>query len=420
MKMLGKSGRAIVLMVLGAVLVAMAVFSPDASAKTIPNAISAVTVVPANPNIFSAVNVTAAWCVPDGSMKGDTFTLTLPTQLIPLTTGFPLKDPASGAVVANAVVANGVVTFTLTDFAQTHNNVCGSAFFSESLDRTKVVANQPTDLTFTSGSKTFKTTITPSQGVGSPRTKPVKFGSWFNKTDQGVTQPTGALIWYMETTLSPAAGFAKVVFTDTATAGQEFNCKNVHALIGTFDANNNFASAGDYKGTVDKVCSPTALTFTTGAVPAGRVIHLTIPVNITDSTLASYSDSGSVATNGSPAQTVTARNVLRNTAGGVGTGNTPTPTPSSASPSPSPSPTTTAQSTTPATTPAAATSTAASTTGSPLAFSSGAAAASTTPAGAALAFTGFHSSATILVGAALILAGAGLQFASRRRKGQHI
>lgn len=52
--------------------------------------------------VGDVLTLNAAWQVPDYSQPGDTFTLALPHELIPLTNNFPILDE-NGSVVAQAV-----------------------------------------------------------------------------------------------------------------------------------------------------------------------------------------------------------------------------------------------------------------------------------------------------------------------------
>ena len=382
-------------MLVGALLLVTSA-STAASAKVVTGAISRVTVTPAASSVYDPISVNLAWCVPNGTAAGDTFALALPPQLVPLTTGFALKD-AAGDLVATATVTGGVATFTMTSFASTHNDVCGTAYFNESIDTTKVTVNQPNTLTFSTGSTVFHPVITPTQGTGPNRANPQKYGNWADRADQGKNSPTDALTWYIDSPLAPKpGGYRTAVFTDSATAGQEFDCAKVQVQVGTFNAVGNFVEAGAYKGTVSKTCSAASLTVTTGAVPAGQALHVVIPTTITDSSLSAYSDSAHVKLDGAPTATVVAQNVVRYDAGGDGAGVAPTPvpatTPTTSTPTPTPTPTPSAATTTPVpTTPVSSPTTSAPTRATP-----------------PLAMTGFEANGYIWTGAAFLTIGGGL------------
>ena len=150
----------------------LGVGSLPAQAAQIDNAITSVS-SSGDAKVGEAVQLTAQWKVPDFSKAGDTFTLSLPAELIPLASSFPILDD-QGNVVANAVAANGQVVVTLTDFVNTHPiNVHGTLNFSV---RISINATVGEPITVNWGGQT--TVITP-KGWANPVgkiTKPHKFG----------------------------------------------------------------------------------------------------------------------------------------------------------------------------------------------------------------------------------------------------
>ena len=124
-----------------------------ADAAVIPSAVTGVSIVETKADTWSQIKVHVDWTAPDGTKAGDTFTLQLPPEL-EATSGmrFTLKDEG-GQVVANAVVGGDTVTFTMTDYAQNHLGVHGSAWFwTEFSDIVK--PGDDLDLVFTVGSST--------------------------------------------------------------------------------------------------------------------------------------------------------------------------------------------------------------------------------------------------------------------------
>ncbi|MCW2524969.1 MAG: hypothetical protein JWO63_3304 [Frankiales bacterium] len=301
-------------------VVATVLLAAPAQAKILGGAVKGITVTQKNTNIYSALSVQMTWCVPNGEQAGDTFTLGLPPQLIALTKGFPLNDP-SGKNVANATVAGGLATFTLTAYVATHRDVCGTAHFDEAFNVGAVQANTPTTVQFASGNTVFSAVITPRQVIAK-RAKAIKYGSWADATDEDRISPSGALHWLMDSPQAPAGGYSKVVFTDTSGPGQAFDCSRLNLSIGTVNAVGGFQNGV----AVDKShyltqCSGSAVKVTASTlVSRGKVMHLYLPTTVTDSTLPAYTDSGSVAVNGRPAQSVTAQPILRTSAGGNGVG----------------------------------------------------------------------------------------------------
>ncbi|MDO4917479.1 MAG: Ig-like domain-containing protein, partial [Rothia sp. (in: high G+C Gram-positive bacteria)] len=145
---------------------------PAANADQISNAITNVTTT-GDAIVGDNVVLHANWAVPDYSKAGDTFTLELPTELVPLAKNFPLTDEA-GNVVANAVVQDGLVTVTLSDFVTTHPiNVHGDLTFSVRIS-SQAVPGKPITLNW-GGTATV---ITPEDDAKPPVavTEPVKYG----------------------------------------------------------------------------------------------------------------------------------------------------------------------------------------------------------------------------------------------------
>src|ERR1022692_4642002 len=69
------------LAVIAMTVAALALQGRRADAARITGAITNVTLTPTNPSTGSQVNTTMDYCVPNGTVAGDTFTLTLASQL---------------------------------------------------------------------------------------------------------------------------------------------------------------------------------------------------------------------------------------------------------------------------------------------------------------------------------------------------
>jgi hypothetical protein len=138
---------------------------PRAAAAVIDGAITNVQVTPPSAGQHDPMRVDIGWAVPDSAGSGDTFMLTLPLQLTALTTSFDLKAP-DGSVVATARVVNGVVTFTLTDYADSHDSLHGTAFFSVKWDLAHTPTSGPVSLDFTTPSRVFHATVIKTPGIG--------------------------------------------------------------------------------------------------------------------------------------------------------------------------------------------------------------------------------------------------------------
>ncbi|MDP9091645.1 MAG: Ig-like domain-containing protein [Actinomycetota bacterium] len=257
-----------------------------------------VTVTPQDPLFNQPVTVDVAWCIPNGSRAGDTVTLGMPTALRPLAGSFSVTD-AQGNEVASASVADNAVTLAATGYVAIHSGVCGRMTFAASIVFTAITVNQPNRIIFTSGDLHFPSTITPIERVGASASQPLIYGAWTNPSDQGRAFPADALTWYVESPQASAlSGFARVVFTARAAAGQQFDCAALEVEIGTLDQFEHYLYRHRYAGRVNVVCKASAVAVTTGPVPAGSVVRLVALATISSPTLAPIVGSGAVAIDG--------------------------------------------------------------------------------------------------------------------------
>jgi hypothetical protein len=196
-----------------------------ARAAEIDGAITDVTVTPTAPRQGSQLTTTIAWEVPDDTKTGDTFTLTLSEHLKNLPTGFALRDPATGAVVADATVVGtrpSVVTFTMTAYAESHLNVSGKAFVRSDFEGSTTPSGVPTPFTSTTNDgRDFTTVVTPT-GVLRGSDVVTKFGT-YTAADQGRVVADDFLVWSVNTPMGP---FDSATLTDSVPAGQawSFDC----------------------------------------------------------------------------------------------------------------------------------------------------------------------------------------------------
>ncbi len=170
-----------------------------AEAPTFPGAISNINVEKTDANCqkpvttdwvkYESVCVTADWKVPDWAKAGDTFSMTLPSQLGRLTNEFPLTDSAGatyGTCVVNGAAAP-VVTCTLSEIVNTRNNVSGSMWFFAYLDE----VSNATEFTFDVNGSTIKVPVKPIKepSTGTPTGPeayvPVDFSKWSSLNDNG-------------------------------------------------------------------------------------------------------------------------------------------------------------------------------------------------------------------------------------------
>jgi Bacterial Ig domain len=299
-----------------------------ANSATIKGAIVGATVTPTNPVLGSEVTTNLNWCVPDGTQAGDTFTVTLSKYEISLPSGFQLAD-AGGAVVANAVISDttpAVITFTMTSYAATHLNVCGTAFVNSGFSGS-IPAGQTVDFTTTTNDgQTFTTPVTPT-GHGPVRTNATKFASW-TSSDQGRTDPKDALSWYIQTGNGPFDGS---IISDTVPSGQSIDCATARVVIGdTSGPNGSLADAKPYSGGSIS-CTASKIIANVGAIPSATIVQLSFSVNFATATGASgqatFTNTADVKTtvNGKTVVDSPQASITQGAAGGTGGGTSLTP-----------------------------------------------------------------------------------------------
>jgi LPXTG-motif cell wall-anchored protein len=252
--------------------------SMPVEAATIPDPVTNITVTPADPRLSDSVRTDVTWCVPDATAAGDTFTIALPAQLVALPRGFPLRDPA-GLLVANATIAGtpAIATFTFTDYVDTHVNVCGTAFFESRLDSSLTPGTTYTLTYVVNGVTTFEPTVTIRPGDTTTGRPTARKGGYFgDTTDECRTDATGCLGWYLESQLGP---FSSITITDDGLAGATFECASLSVRIWSVDASgnllNSFAPA-TVGVTVTTDCSPTSLQVVATNIPANRLLRVLI------------------------------------------------------------------------------------------------------------------------------------------------
>ena len=293
-----------------------------ASAAELNGAITNVSVQETSVGWWGNMQVDIDWAVPDTAVAGDTFTLTLPPELSSLTNGFDLRAP-DGSVVASAVVLNGVVTFTLTDYADTHSDVAGTAFFEASWDHTEATPGSDNTLVFYTATQDFTDHVAAGVIGVIDHTKGRKYGYWVDRTDQGTTNPTNALRWGLE---APQGPWDTLVFADTVSAGHAVDCAIVQVERIT-----SFNSGGEALTSValdlaayTVTCAPSGLTVTTGPVGDAVVVQVTYATNITDTSVGSYNNAATITADGT--DEAVSSNVIRSVQGGDGGGSTTTTT----------------------------------------------------------------------------------------------
>ncbi|MBF4577556.1 Ig-like domain-containing protein [Frondihabitans sp. VKM Ac-2883] len=256
-------GRLRVLPILASVVAAAALTfgtTQVAQAAVVSDPITNVTVTPADPAQYSQLTTTIDFCVPNGTQKGDTFTLTLSQYLTDLPTGFSLNDPRTNAVVATAALSEttpAVITFTMTSYAATHLDTCGTAFVKSNFNNSEVPAGTTVPFTSTTEfGKSFTSQVTPTGVIGN-RANPNKYGI-FTRSDEGRTNATDFLTYHIKTADGP---FNSSVFTDVVPAGEKwtFDCATLRFANVATDASYNYASQTPVTP-ISQNCTPTSFT----------------------------------------------------------------------------------------------------------------------------------------------------------------
>ncbi|MBG9253134.1 hypothetical protein I4J03_08470 [Corynebacterium diphtheriae bv. mitis] len=120
-------------------------------------------------NYGEGADVQFNWKVDSDANPGDQFTLKVPDELVRLGRKDLSLYSSDGQEVAKGTWNEGTKTwtFTLTDYARTHGDISGTAFFSVQWDRTKTTANTSYSLYFSGcqGGGTLNGK-TPEEGIG--------------------------------------------------------------------------------------------------------------------------------------------------------------------------------------------------------------------------------------------------------------
>ena len=263
-------------------------------AAEITNAITDVNVTTPSTSIFGTVDFEVDFCVPNGSVSGDFFTLTVPPELnAGAVTPFDLNDGA-GNTIAVVTHSNGVLTFTLQPFVNGLNNICGTAFIRASVNQSVAMAGATNDLPFMTASATFDesvdiTTFTPSSGAR-------KFLRLLDAPDAaGNGAVTG-----IETPLLTAADVGTTVtIVDTPGPGLTIDCSTARASLRSFPAATNAGSLAASDFTVVS-CTPTMSTITMVVTPAmvGFQVRFNIDLMITNPNQVMFTNSATVDVGG--------------------------------------------------------------------------------------------------------------------------
>ncbi len=308
--------------------------APAASAAGSGLEIIDVKTTPTTVAVGDQLETDMVFTVPDGTPAGRTTQLTLPKALVALPAGFDVRT-SDGTLVATAVISPGdpaVITFTTTDYAQTHMDVHGTAFVRDNFDSTIAPPGQTTQLRYVTDATTFTNPLTVLPGSSIDRTGAYKFGQ-FVRSDQGSQNPTAAIYWFVESPVAPAGGWTSTEFKDVIPAGESIDCATVTVSVGDGTGpGHGFANGsgfGDYR--FSPPCSTASLDLLTGPVPAGKIIRvqftatLDMPTGGTQTTFVNAATVITKAVYGGPTTYPASGTLVQSSAGGIAVGVTPVP-----------------------------------------------------------------------------------------------
>ncbi|MDF9877740.1 Ig-like domain-containing protein [Cellulosimicrobium cellulans] len=291
-----------------------------AAAAEIPDAVTNVFISEDSASISDQVTVNMEWAVPDTAQPGDTFWVQLPDSLRKvggLTFNLYEDNDPSNPIVATATVVDGRITFTMTDFVLTHDNVRGTAFITADFVRENVNVGETNEFTFETAVDEFTDTVFVDIPT-SDLTDPLKYGYWADPVAEDTESVEGALEWRLRSSMGP---LAQVVFTDTLGPGHSLDCDDLDLrLLGDYDANGNWGSnvalPADQYEIVE--CSDAGFEIVVTDVPAEHTVIVRYNSTVTDGTLESYANSATVVEDGESSTHAT--EIERVTSGGGGTG----------------------------------------------------------------------------------------------------
>ena len=262
------------------------------------------------------------WAVADGSQAGDTFSLTVPPAFdLATSNAFDLLAPDGTTVVAHAVWSGSTVTFTLSDYVESHQNVHGDGYLSLKFAQTASPGDVVTgDFATATVSLPATVQVTPSTGTG-VITSTSKSGYW-NHADQGLNETASALGWFIQIPTGPIVDY---VLVDSIGAGSTIDCARgnngltVRSTV-TLDTSSrpiDFAvvDAARYQVT----CTADSFTLTIPTIATGEFWTVNYSSSVVDQSRLTFRNSVAATWDGHT-QNLTADNE-RDTAGGTGTGN---------------------------------------------------------------------------------------------------
>ena len=251
--------------------------SSPAGAQEIPNPVIDVTVTPDNPRPDQRIRTDMEFCVPDSTAAGDTFSVTLPPELMFLPNGFDVRDP-DGLLVANASLAGSpvVVTFTFTDYVDTRTDICGTAFFESRFDSSLTVGEQRRLAYVVNGEAVFDVPVTPRDGFGIADDEFVGKGGFFTDTsDQCRTSLDSCLEWHVRSRVGP---YDSVQISDAPIPGVSYECDQIQVTLRRVEPNGELGGLVSLQaaGVTTTIQCGDSVDVTVNDLPADLIVRLVL------------------------------------------------------------------------------------------------------------------------------------------------
>ncbi|MBC9955006.1 hypothetical protein ICM05_10220 [Leucobacter sp. cx-42] len=200
-------------------------FATPASAHPLDGAVTSIMLKEDAAKNWSRVQVDFMFNLPGESHPGDTFSITLPEQLKPLSRGFILRNTA-GEAVAEAIMTGQLVTFKLTDFALNHTDIIGEGHIYTEFNSNAGNGSTVTLEFITNEGGKFTDDIVIDETIIN-RNSVAKSGAWTQLDDQGVSAPDKAIAWNVASAIGP---FPELVFTDVVGEHQQLECSTLRVF----------------------------------------------------------------------------------------------------------------------------------------------------------------------------------------------
>lgn len=304
-------------------------FAQGAHAADIPGAVTSIATDKIEYAYGESVKLTFAWAVPDSAVAGDSFSIDLPPELLPVSTATIVLRAPDGALVATGIWSGSHVEFFLTDYVESHTDVSGTGYFSSDWNYSEI-GTEGKGLDLSINGFVIHVDVDPQ---GDPGVHPIdepfgKYATW-NDSDQGESHPVDAISWKINLP-SSSSGFAgPLTLTDTPSAGSSIDCTD---KLG----NLYFTSWVDLDNGIDSfpiswsrvsnfTCTPQGFSFDLDSIQPNEHLVFYYLGSIDTPGLSTYGNTAKLTSPDTNLKTKTS--IARSDAGGDGSGTTPTAPP---------------------------------------------------------------------------------------------